>query len=88
MVAHVEAFEPRFDVTRGIVGTALGHGAMHTQLRPLELRLVLLAFQHRLDGAMHQQVWITTDRRGEVRISLVAQTEVTHILRCIHRLTQ
>ena len=39
--------------------------------------------EHMLDGPMHQQIGITTDRRGEMRIGIICQTEVTITLRTV-----
>ncbi len=89
LVLHVVALEPVLDVARRLVGAALGQRAMHAELGPAAAAgLVLLAGEHGLDGAMHQQVGIAPDRRGEVRVGLVAQAEVADVVRAVHRLPQ
>jgi hypothetical protein len=62
------------------------------QCRPISSqspgRRVFLAGQHGLDRAMHQQVGIAADRRGEVGVVLVGQAEVADVVRAVHRLAQ
>src|SRR3546814_12901573 len=75
-MAHVLAFEPGRDLTRRLVGTALGHRAMRAERLHVFLR-VDKAFRDTaqqaalergvLERAMQQQIGITTDRRGEMR---------------------
>src|SRR5690606_25242226 len=49
---------------------------------------VLLGADHAADCAVRKQVGITTDRRSEVRVRLVIQTEVTVVVRAVNRLAQ
>ena len=56
---------PLRDSRGRIVGTALCHGAVHADCAPvtgLLSRFVLLPGQHRLDGTVHEEIRITSDR--------------------------
>ena len=58
------------------------------RFRRFALLARLLASDHCLNGAMHQQIRITTDRRGEVGVGLVVEAEVAVVLGAVHRLAQ
>ena len=49
-------------------------------------QLVLGLVQHRLDDAVYQQVRVAANRAGEVRVSLIRQTEMAAVHRCVDRL--
>jgi hypothetical protein len=51
-----------------------------------DLRRIDAPRQHRLDGAMNEQVRIAPDRRGEVRVGLVAEPEVANVVRAVNSL--
>ncbi len=81
LILHKVAFQPVGDVARGLVSAALRHGTVLTQLQHL-LHLIVVAAGRRgvtfhlafglrqqiFNGAVQQQVGITTDRRGKVRV--------------------
>ena len=46
------------------------------------------AIQHRLDGAVHQQVRITPDRGGKVGIGFIGKPKVAYVIGTINRLPQ
>ena len=82
-ILHVVALEPGFDIARGVIGTALSRRAMQTNLFPSALisrEFDLLKLQCIFDGAMHEQIWVAPDRRREVRVILVRQTEVADVV--------
>src|SRR6266550_230165 len=57
LVLHEIALEPVLDISRRIVGAALGERAMHSQLGPRRAgRTIALAGETRLDAAVDQQV--------------------------------
>ena len=49
-------------------------------------QLVFLTRQYRFDDTVYQQIRITTNRAGEVRVSLIRQTKVTAVHRRVNRL--
>jgi len=59
-IAHVIALEPRLDIARRLVGTALRLRAMHAEFLPVA-GIVALVVQHSLDRAVHKQVRIAPD---------------------------
>ena len=67
------------------IDACLGHDR---RPRTLNVLGVALGTDHAANGSMHQQVRVATDRRGEVGISLVIETEVPFVLRAIYRLAQ
>ena len=91
--AHV-LFHPRravavVDLARGLVGApallrALQGQAHHLAVGVLEA-VRLLARQRVLDGAVHQQVRVAADGRGEVRVRIQRQAEVANVLHRVHR---
>ena len=60
---------------------------MHADFVPLARR-VARAFKYGLDRAMDQQIGIAPDRRREVRVVLVRQSEVADIVGAVHGLPQ
>ena len=63
LVLHEVALEPVDDVARCVIGAALGHRRVRTQLVPGHSRwCVPLARQHGLDRTMDKQVRIAADR--------------------------
>src|SRR5471030_1290230 len=86
-VPHVIALEPGLDIARRFVGAALGHGAMRAQLLPVALT-VAFPRERGFDGAMHHEVRIAPDGRGEMGISLVGEAEMTDVFRAVLRLLQ
>ena len=87
MVLHVEALEPVLDVAAGVVGAALGLGAMPAGRLPVDAGHFLVR-QDCLDGAMHQQVRIAPDRRSEVRVGLEREAEMADVIRRVDRLLE
>src|SRR5437660_5243030 len=80
-VLHVVALEPLQDVTRRIVGAALGHRAMRAECFPrLRGGRVMLARKHRLDRPMREEIRITADRRREMHVSVVGETEMADVV--------
>ena len=61
LVLHEVTLEPVGDVARGLVRAALGLRAVSPEIGPAAGRIGA-AFEHGLDGAMHQQVGIAADR--------------------------
>ena len=51
-ILHVVALEPLLHITRGVVGAALGHGAMRAQRFPLA-GVIDFLLHHGFDRAMH-----------------------------------
>jgi hypothetical protein len=51
-LTHVVTLEPGLHVARRFIGSAFGVRTMHPELQPIS-RLIALAAQRRLDGAMH-----------------------------------
>jgi hypothetical protein len=85
VVLHVVALEPGLDVARRLVGAPLRFRAVDADRMQVS-RLVALARQHRLDGAVHQQVRIAADGRGEVGVRVVGEAEMPDVLGAVHRL--
>ena len=85
---HEEALEPVLDVARRLVGTALGARAVQADVVPAADRLVFFLGEHGLDGAVHEQVGIAPDRRGEVGVMLVGKAEVADVVGAVHGLAQ
>ena len=87
-------FHPRravalVDFALGLIGATLAFRTLQRQRRHAALRIRerrrLRIGQRMLDRAMHQQIRIAADRRGEMRISLQRKTEVADVLGRIHR---
>ncbi len=53
---------------------------------PLDVAALLPAANHRADGAVHDQIGVATDRRGEVGIGGIGEAEVAFVVRRIDRL--
>ena len=85
---HEVALQPVFDIPRRFVSPSLGARALQTDVVPTANRRVLFTRKHRLDGAMHQQIGIAPNRRGEMGVMLVSQAEMADIVRAVHRLLQ
>src|SRR3990172_5560951 len=83
-VAHEVTLEPRIDVARRLVGAPFRLRAMRAEFLPAAGRVVL-ATQHGLDCAMHQQIGIAPDRRSEMRIRLVGKPEMADVVRAVDR---
>ena len=106
VILEVFAFEPGHDVPRCVVGAALRHRAVLTQLmhsgkiirviRQFRVTLgrhryvfaTVLAVNHGLDTAMHDQIRITANRRGEVGITGKPQAEMATLIRAVDGLTE
>ena len=88
LVAHEVALQPGVHIAGGVVGAAFGHRTVFAQRRPGLRRGVLAALQDGLDGAVHQQIRIPANRRGEVGVSLIRQAKVADVVRAVHRLLQ
>ena len=86
-VLHEIGLQPGVDIAGGVVGAALGHRAVGADFHQA-LGGQFLALQHGLDAAMHQQVGITADRRGEVGVGLVGQAEVPLVVGAVDRLPE
>ena len=88
VLARVHALEPRGHFARGFVGATLVLRAMHTERVPIGL-VIFAPANDSLDRAMHHQIRIAPDRRGEVGIALIRQPEMADIvgavLRLLHR---
>ncbi len=101
VIQHVLALEPVSHVAGGVIGAALGHGAVlahrihffqlvvvATARRPLVAQVALLLLGGLiLDRPVQDEVGIAADRRGEVRIRLQRQTEVADVVGLIDGLT-
>ena len=85
MLARIHAFEPGRDFARRFVGAALVLRTMRTERIPIGFN-ILAALQHRLDRAMHQEVRIAADRRGEVCVLFIRETKVADVVRVVLRL--
>ena len=49
-------------------------------------QVVALLCQYGFDDSVHQQVRVTADRTGEVRVSVVGQAKVTAVVRAVNGL--
>ena len=88
-ILHEIALEPVFHIASRIVGTSFGHRAMHPKLRPRSTDWVItLAGKTRLNTAMNQQIRVAANRRGKVRVGIVAEPEMADIVGPVHRLLQ
>ena len=67
------------------IDARLGHARRACALDVLGLQL---GADHATDRPMHQQIRIAPDRRGEMGIGLVVETEVTVVVRAVDRLAQ
>ena len=89
-IAQVYALEPRVHVAIGFVGAFLELrelGARERELPAVVSQAIRIRIrQHRAQAAMHDEVGIAADRRGEMRVVLERETEVPDVLRLIHRL--
>ena len=85
LVLHEIAFEPCLHIAGRIIGSPLGHRAVLPQLFPVA-GIVFAALKHRLDGAVYEQIRVAADRRCEVGIRFVSQTEMADIIRAVDRL--
>ena len=88
-VLHVVALEPVLDVARRVVGAPFGQRAVHAQFGPAgAARLIARARDARLDRAVHEQIRIAPDRRGEMRVGVVTEAEMPVVLGAVDRLLQ
>src|SRR5690348_17476372 len=87
LVLHVIALEPGLDVSGSIISPALRLRAVDAQLMPVAWRIYFF-IQYCLDGAVHQQIRIAPDRRSEVRVGFVRQSEMAHIIGAVDCLAQ
>ena len=85
-VLHVVALQPRIDIAGSLVGAAFGRGTLHPQLIPGLLGVVRGSREERLDGAVRQQIGISANRRGEMRVGIVGKAKVADIVGAVHRL--
>jgi hypothetical protein len=90
LVHHVLALQPVHHVPRRVVGPSLGHRTMLAQGPHLADTIVELGWfaapQPVTDSPVYQQVGITPDRRGEMRVSLERESEMAVVLRGVNRL--
>ncbi|EXI77174.1 MAG: hypothetical protein AW12_03136 [Candidatus Accumulibacter sp. BA-94] len=86
-LTHVVALEPVADVARRLVGAALGQRAVHADFLPLARR-VRPAGERCLDRAVHQQIGVAADRRGEMGVMLIGEAEMADVVRAVDRLAQ
>ena len=90
LVLHVLTLEPGFGVAGGLVGAALGTGAVLADALEGGLGVVeilgLAAIEQVFDGAMDNQIRITADGGGEVGVGRIGQPEVADIVRAVHGL--
>src|SRR5690606_19823845 len=89
MLLHPRGAVALVHLAFGFLGTARALGALQRQRRHLARAVEDLAApprQHVLDRAMHQQVRIAPDRRGEMRVGLQCQAEMADVVGRIHRL--
>ena len=80
-VAHIVGFQPVFHITAGIVGAAFAMRRMRAERLPVGL--VLCARQHGFDGAVHQQIGIAADGRGEMGVVLIRQPKMPCVVRLV-----
>ena len=77
------------DLAGGVIGTTRTLRALQRQRRHLAWRILERlrprAAERVLDRAMHQQIGITPDRRGEVRVRFQREAEVADVGRVVHR---
>ena len=90
-VAHEFAFEEIHCVARCFVGTAFGHRAMfaffHHAFCAVAVIVARAALQLVANGAMHQQIGIAANGRGEMRIVFEGKAEMAAIFRNVNCLT-
>ena len=86
-VLHVVALEPRDGAARRLVGAPLAERAVLPEHReravPLDEFLRIAAPQHLADAAVDDEVRVAADRRGEVRVVLEREPEVTDVARLV-----
>ena len=87
VVAHVVALEPVLDVAARVVGAPLGLGAVAAQRFPVVFDIGFVG-KHRFDGAVHEEIRVAADRRGEVHVGVEREAEVADVARAVHRLLQ
>ena len=84
MLLHPRGTIATVNFTLGFFSTTSALGALQTQLchivRAVTVVVCMTARQSVLDRAMHQQIRITPDRRGEMRVGIQGQTKMTVIL--------
>ena len=83
-VPHIIGFQPIFNVARSIVGAALTERSMHTQFLPRFAGIVFFTGQYSFYCPMYGQIRVTSDRRSEVCISVIGQTEMTVAVRLVN----
>ncbi len=82
---EIFCFQELCDFARSNVCAALVGATNFTKAGPV-FTLVELASEYCFDAAMREQIWIAPNGRGEVRVMLVRETEVTAVGRCVNRL--
>ena len=71
-----------------IVGKNTGHGDGAGAAHTLDALTLFLGANHPADTAVHQQVRVAPDGRGEVGIGGIVQAEMAFVLGLVHRLAQ
>ena len=91
LVRHEADLLPLHQLALGVVGAALAFGRVARDLRQVLGQLLLALLGHaavaRLaQRAMHDEVGIAADRRGEVRVAVGGEAEVPEVRRVVARL--
>src|SRR6185436_9775961 len=86
-ILHVVTLEPGLDVPCSFIGPTLRIRAVRAQILPVA-RIVVRAGEHCLDRAMDEQIRVAPDGRSKMRVSLIRQFEMAHVIGTVNGLTK